>query len=335
MMMYKILVVVLALGFFSCKEKKKEEQKIHTFSNVFDNGRKIQFTSARSADSFLIEKVTKSSIIAALTFPAKVAATVLPSDQGGSENIILFEDPALAANYTSLIQHLININQIKNVNIAQKKLDLERVEDLKIHGVATGKVLLDAKTALSMEQTNLANERAAMLESESNLNGGGLQPNTLRKASPGTAYIICDVPESQLSKIDKGDECFVEFNSMPGKKFKAKIDGVADIIDDVTRMIKVRININNKDSDLKLGMYAMVYFEVDEGENISVNSSALMTVQGKNYIFLKRSPVLFERIEVTTGPQIKDRVIIYNGLKSDDEVVTKGIIQLKGLSFGY
>jgi RND family efflux transporter MFP subunit len=157
----------------------------------------------------------------------------------------------------------------------------------------------------------------------------------LRKSKAGTAYIICEVPESQMSKIKKGDNCFVEFTSMPGNKFKARIDGIADIIDNVTRMIKVRINIDNSQSTLKLGMYGMVLFEVNEGNNISVSNSALITVQGKNYVFLKRSPVLYERMEVFVGPQINDRVIIYDGLKVSDQVVTKGIIQLKGLSFGY
>jgi len=332
----KYIIVLITLFSFSCTQNKDSVQSPEKkFSTVFDGGKKIQFTYEKSADAFLTENIQRSNIIAALTFPAKVAATVIPSEQEGSGNIILFEDPDLAGNYTSLIQHIININQIKNVNIVQKKIELERVKDLKAHGVSTGKDLLEAQTGLSMEETNLANERAALLESESNLNGGGFQPDVLRKSKAGTAYIICDVPESQMSKIEKGDKCFVEFTSMPGKKFKASIDGIADIIDNVTRMIKVRINIDNREANLKLGMYGMVLFEVNEGNNISVSSSALITVQGKNYVFLKRSPVLYERMEVFVGPQIKDRVIIYDGLKIGDQVVTKGIIQLKGLSFGY
>jgi membrane fusion protein, heavy metal efflux system len=330
------ITLIFSIGLLSCKEKQgaiqQEEKK---FSTVFDNGKKIEFTSEKSSDAFLTEEIKRSNIIAALTFPAKIAATVIPSDQEGSSNIILFEDPDLAGNYTSLIQHIININQIKNVNIVQKKIELERVKDLKAHGVSTGKDLLEAQTNLSMEETNLANEKAALLESESNLNGGGFQPDMLRKSKAGTAYIICEVPESQMSKIKKGDVCSVEFTSMPGTKFKAKIDGIADIIDNVTRMIKVRINIDNSEGLLKLGMYGMVLFEVNEGDNISVSNSSLITVQGKNYVFLKKSPVLYERVEVFVGPQIKDRVIIYDGLKVGDQVVTKGIIQLKGLSFGY
>jgi cobalt-zinc-cadmium efflux system membrane fusion protein len=332
----KYIIILITFFLFSCTQNQDSVHKTEKpFSRVLDGGKKIQFTYEKSADAFLTENIQRSNIVAALTFPAKVAATVIPSEQEDSGNIILFEDPDLAGNYTSLIQHIININQIKNVNIVQKKIELERVKDLKAHGVSTGKDLLEAQTGLSMEETNLANERAALLESESNLNGGGFQPDVLRKSKAGTAYIICDVPESQMSKINKGDKCFVEFTSMPDKKFKANIDGIADIIDNVTRMIKVRINIDNREANLKLGMYGMVLFEVNEGDNISVSSSALITVQGKNYVFLKKSPVLYERREVFLGPQIKDRVIIYDGLKAGDQVVIKGIIQLKGLSFGY
>ena len=58
-------------------------------------------------------------------------------------------------------------------------------------------------------------------------------------------------------------------------------------------------------------------------------------MQGRNYVFLKTAPQVFERREVNIGDQIGDRIVAFSGLKDGENVVTKGVMQLKGLSFGY
>ena len=61
----------------------------------------------------------------------------------------------------------------------------------------------------------------------------------------------------------------------------------------------------------------------------------MITVQGKNYVFIKSSSTSFERKEIQTGQQIGDAIIVYSGLKIGDDIAVEGVMQLKGLSFGY
>jgi hypothetical protein len=56
---------------------------------------------------------------------------------------------------------------------------------------------------------------------------------------------------------------------------------------------------------------------------------------GKDYVFVKKSELEFERREVTSGEQAQGNVIIYDGISDNDRFVVKGAMQLKGLSFGY
>ena len=86
---------------------------------------------------------------------------------------------------------------------------------------------------------------------------------------------------------------------------------------------------------IKAGMYANVMFGVSEGDQLNINKNALVTVQGKNYVFVKQSPTVFARREINVGPQTGDRIIVYNGLHNGDAIATAGVMQLKGLSFGY
>src|SRR5690606_25824629 len=148
-------------------------------------------------------------------------------------------------------------------------------------------------------------------------------------------FIICDIPENQISKIEEGQICNIAFTAFPNEKSTGKIDAVADMVDNITRMVKVRISINNATSKLKSGMFANISFGLSEGNFISISKTSLVTVQGKNYVFVKKSATECERKEIQRGQQIGDRVIVFNGLNDGDEIAVEGVMQLKGLSFGY
>lgn len=319
-----------------CKNKESQKPAQDNSTPVVNAaGTRITFPEGESGRFFQTEKISSTSLMADITAPAKVSATVVRSDEGASGNIVLFDNPELSGNYTQLLQHLTMINQIQNINIRQRKTELSRIKDLQEHGAATGKDLLESQTALAMEETNLINERSAIIEHETKLKAGGFEPRQLRSARPGTAYIICDVPESEINKVKRGSKCTIQFTAFPNENFTGTIDDIADMVDQTTRMIKLRVSINNSSGKLKAGMFGTVAFGLSEGRNLSVNKDALITIQGKNYVFVKTGPKDFERREVNTGDQIGDRIIAYNGLKNGDNVVTKGVMQLKGLSFGY
>ncbi len=321
---------------FSCREKQnKETVEKQSPPVVSEDGITISFTDAKNAAFFTTEKLSVSDIEAELTAPGKIAATVLSSSQGASQNVVLFDNPELAGNYTELIQHQININQIKNINIRQKQLELERIQDLIQHGTATGQELLNVQTELAMEQTSLENEKAALIEHEVKLKSEGFNPEILQRAKAGAAYVICGIPENHISRIKENQECKIIFTSFPNEIFTGKIDAVADLVDNETRMVKVRILVKNATSKLKAGMFANVMFKINEGNFISIDKSSMITVQGKHYVFLKKGSSGFERTEIDAGQQIGDRIIVFSGLNDGDEIANQGVMQLKGLSFGY
>lgn len=335
-MMKNTIYIISILVFLSaCGGKDTKPKEKNTTPTVTNNGTQISFPDAETFTFFKTEKINSNNINADFTAPGKISATVLASGEGASQNIILFENPDLAGNYTLLIQHQINIKQIQNINIKQKQIELERIKDLQLHGAATGQDLLNAQTSLSIEQSSLANGKAALIEHEAKLKSGGFNPEVLRNAKAGTAYIICDIPENQISKMKEGSICNIQFTAFPEEKFTGKIDDVADVVDNATRMIKLRISINNSSSKLKAGMFATVSFGLSVGNFISINKTSLVTVQGKNYVFVKTNINTFERKEVQVGQQIGDRIIIFAGINNGNEIAVEGVMQLKGLSFGY
>src|SRR5260221_4385991 len=333
--MKKLALFISFLILVACG-KKENQNIIHAIKpKVADNGRLIQISDKKTADFFSAQSIGSSQLYANLTAPARVVATVIPSQENPQQNLVLFDNPELTSTYTQLLQHLANINQIQNVTIKQRKIELDRAKDLQQHGAATGREVLEAQTALALEETNLVNEKAANLEHEAKLKLGGFNHNVLRFAKPKTVWVICDIPENQLDKISVGQKCIVNFTSFPNEQFSGVIENIGDVVDHITRMVKLRISITNPNGELKAGMFGTAKFGLNQGKFLAVPKEALVTVMGKDYVFVKKSELQFERKAVSIGQQADDSVIIFDGITDQDMVVIKGTMQLKGLSFGY
>jgi hypothetical protein len=313
-----ILLLILA----SACHKEKETHEIVEIPKpeVKDNGATIIISDVKQLDQFHTVKLATESVEAKFTAPAHVMATVVKSSENPTQNLILFDDKELSYNYASYLQHKVLINQWK--------INIGRVKDLLAHGAATGKDLIEA-------ETQLANEEAAIMEHETKLKLGGFEPEKLMTAKTKTVWILSNVPENEVDKIEEGDNCVVHFSSFPNEAQSAHIEAVGDLVDNITRMIKVRILLANTDGRIKAGMFASVDFGLAEGSYVTVPRTALVTVAGKDYVFLKTGERQFERKEIMLGQPSDDEFIVLNGLKNGDEVAVTGTIQLKGLSFGY
>ncbi|MFM8911692.1 MAG: efflux RND transporter periplasmic adaptor subunit, partial [Flammeovirgaceae bacterium] len=287
----------------------KRHEATHTVEaiakpEIKDNGELIVFLDHHQTEQFQTISAKNENVTARFSAPAHVMATVVQSADNAAQNLILFDNADLSYNYASYLQHLVLINQWK-INIA-------RVKDLLAHGAATGKDLIEA-------QTQLANEEAVIIEHETKLKLGGFDPVALRGAKAKTVWVLCNVPENQVDKVKEGSRCSVHFNSFPNEVMSARVEAVGDVVDAITRMVKVRIILSNPDSRIKAGMYANVDFGVAEGSFISVPHGSIVTVGGKSYVFLKMSEQEYRRVLITTGQNVDDNAIVLTGLKEGDQ----------------
>jgi cobalt-zinc-cadmium efflux system membrane fusion protein len=265
------------------------------------------------------DTVRTESIEAALSAPASVAVTITASNIG-NKYIVLFDNPALEATYAQFLQHLININTYK--------INLSRVVDLSHHGASSGKEVLEAETLLN-------NEIASSTQHEGELKIEGLEPSELKNPKSQQAWIIAQVPETQIKNIKVGTSCKLEFTSFPNEVFNGKVDGLGADVDNITRMNKVRIVLPNTSGKFQVGMYGKVNFELKTSESFVIPIQAIVNVEGKDFAFTKTGTTSFERREILAGIQSKDKVVVLKGLNAGDIVAIKGTMALKGISFGY
>ena len=314
------ILLLLALLTTACKDKPKPVVATVPRPTVSANGDTIKFPDVKMIDPFTTVTAQPQAMRTDVSAPGHVAAMVLRSAENPAERLVLFDDPSLSDNYTAILQH--------RINIQTQRGNLDRVRDLQAHGAASGKEVIEA-------QTQLANEEAAIITDEATLKLAGFDPVALRKSRPGTVQVVCEIPENQLGSIRSGLACVLNFAAFPNERFQGRIADVNDYVDNTTRQIKLRIAVDNPDGRLKAGMFATVQFGVVDGAKMGVSRDAIVTVQGRDYVFVKTAPQTIERRAVQLGQQRGDVVVVQSGLRQNDAVVNDNVLQLKGLSFGY
>jgi membrane fusion protein, heavy metal efflux system len=147
--------------------------------------------------------------------------------------------------------------------------------------------------------------------------------------------VIADVPETEMNQVHHGEPVAITFNSFPDAAYRGRAEAIGDIVDPVTRTVKVRVSVPNERGRLLPGMFARAEFGEEHSSAIILPLAAVVTVEGKDHVFVEAAPGVFQRREVTLVNSTRTEVVVLRGIVDDDRVVTKGTMLLKGLSFGY
>ena len=146
---------------------------------------------------------------------------------------------------------------------------------------------------------------------------------------PTRLWVIIDLPEHNLSKVEAGHPVAVEVDAYPEERFPATIERIGQTVDPATRRIQVRCTLANPERKLKPDMYARVTLLADESKRaVRVPNSALITEGMYNFVFVEREPGVFEKRRVKLGVQDRDFSYIESGLETGARIVAVGPLLL-------
>lgn len=149
-------------------------------------------------------------------------------------------------------------------------------------------------------------------------------------ADISTVWVLADVYEKDLSKIQRNGTVSIKVDAYPDRTFTGRITHVSDLIDPATRSAKVRCVVENRDGALKLDMFAKVTLvSADERQALVVPADAIQQVDNQPVVFVQQSETRFERRNVQTGLRAGDLVEILGGLEDGAKIVSKGSFYLK------
>jgi cobalt-zinc-cadmium efflux system membrane fusion protein len=143
-------------------------------------------------------------------------------------------------------------------------------------------------------------------------------------------WIILAIYEKDLAKIDLGQETELYVSAYPDDEFKGRITYISSVVEEATRTVKVRVEIDNSKRMLKPGMFATAKIITGEPEEIfTVPLSAIQRLQDKEVVFVDKGDGLFECCTVKTGREFETDIEILEGVKEGEQVVIEGAFYLK------
>ena len=145
-----------------------------------------------------------------------------------------------------------------------------------------------------------------------------------------SVWVLADVYEKDLGQVKMGQEVKIRVASYPDDVFRGKVTYIGDVIEPETRTAKVRCVVPNRNSRLKLQMFATIAIPTKRATKVlAVPSEAIQRIEERPVVFVQLSPVEFQKREVEIGPESDGWVEIRSGLRPGEHIVTKGSFYLK------
>jgi cobalt-zinc-cadmium efflux system membrane fusion protein len=148
-------------------------------------------------------------------------------------------------------------------------------------------------------------------------------------------WVQAEVYEKDLGRIRVGRTASIKVDTYPDREFLGRVSYIGDILDPQTRTVKVRCDVLNPDSRLKLDMFATVLLPTTfNKEALAIPAEAIQQIQGSNVAFVKTGATMFERKTVQLGRTVQGLAEVLSGLTPGEQVVTKGAFHLKSMVLG-
>ncbi|MBW8881749.1 MAG: efflux RND transporter periplasmic adaptor subunit [Asticcacaulis sp.] len=140
----------------------------------------------------------------------------------------------------------------------------------------------------------------------------------------GTVWLTAAVPEAQAGHVRTGQPVTAELTAYPGKTFSGRVSAVLPTAQAESRTLSVRVELPNRDGQLKPGMYATVHLGGTSTQALSVPTEALIRTGKRTLVMLAGKDGAFTPVEVQSGRESADRTEILSGLNAGDKVVASG-----------
>jgi membrane fusion protein, multidrug efflux system len=153
----------------------------------------------------------------------------------------------------------------------------------------------------------------------------------ITEALAGEVEVPAAVPEHEIAKLKPGMRATVAVWSAPGITSQGSIREIGSAADPASRTYSVRVAIDHPAPEMRIGMTALVAFNLpQEVPAPAVPLAALAQQNGKTIVFVvDKGSLTAAHREVETGVVGEEGVRILSGLKPGEIIVTGGVQFLK------
>ena len=148
-------------------------------------------------------------------------------------------------------------------------------------------------------------------------------------SDPAHLWLLVDVPERSLGRVQPGQKVSIETDAYPGVQFSGTVEKVGFGLDPATRRVQVRCTVDNSDGRLRPEMFARVSFLADNNRRaVALPNGGLVTEGIHSYAFVEKAPGSFEKRKVSLALRGRDVSFVDSGLSAGEKVVVEGALLL-------
>lgn len=299
-----------------------------------------------------IETVEEKDVPQVATYTASVEPELINNISASTPNrikqILVDEGMRVSAGQRLVIMDDVNTHsyqlQVDNAkaNLQNVQVNYDRAVELyKIGGGTKQQVdqmetqLINAKNALASAQRTLRNiqENTVLTSPISgvvtarNYDPGDMTGNlpilTIARVQP--IKVVCNVTESELSRIHKGMKVDMQFDTYGDEDFTGTLSLISPTIDPATRSFSIEITTPNTDNRILPGMFGRVIMNLGIARHVVVPDRAVVKQpgSGNHYVYVYHDgEVSYNKVEL--GQRIGDSYEIISGVDNGAQVVISG-----------
>ena len=154
----------------------------------------------------------------------------------------------------------------------------------------------------------------------------GANPFTISDLSD--VWVVCDVYENDLANVHIGESADIRLNAYPDKLLKGRISNIGPILDPNARTAKVRVQVDNPQGLMRIGMFVTASFEGPKKERFAVvPAPAILHLHDRDWVYVAAGNGKFRRVEVKAGPNLPNKMqAISSGIEPGQEVVGNALV---------
>jgi RND family efflux transporter MFP subunit len=270
---------------------------------------------------------------------------IFSQEEGRITELALFEGDGVAQGQplVRLEDDLLRAERDKaQATAAQKRLDLDRLEDLRRKRAASEDEVAQASTALALAQADLRllETRLGFSRIEAPFAGVIIE----RLVEPGdfvtknTHLLTLADPESLVAEVfaselilpdlEVGAPARVRIDALPEGPFEARVLRIHPRLEESSRQAIVELTLDPVPLGARAGQFVRATLNAAQSERLLVPFRALHRDREGEFVWLVGPEGAAQRRPVRSGLRIADGIEIIEGLAPGDRVITRGFLGL-------
>jgi multidrug efflux pump subunit AcrA (membrane-fusion protein) len=253
----------------------------------------------------------------AITIPGHGEVTISPERQQliGVESMLIKKMPLSvtirAVGRVAYDPELYNfLSEYKQALSAQEKTKESQLPEIQERSEA-----LVRSSELKLRQLGLSDTQMKELLKGDQENSNLLLPTE-------TAWVYGEIYEYEMKLVRPGQMAQITTQALPGTTFEGRVIAIDPIVNAMSRTLKVRIEVENKDKSLTPEMYVDVVIEAPLGEKLAIPEDALFDMGDRQFVFVAKDEGRFVPTEIKVGHEAEGYYEVLKGLMEGEKVIT-------------